>query len=211
MMRHEEFTIGGIFWCGGRQWRCTDIGTRVIVAMQFDLIEVESTRAELRRTLSQTEAEAEGWFNGPPYAVAEAVFDEDSIKDCSRAPELDTLELLADSIELQPDKAQARALRDTAAKGGLRFSAYLPSGLAEWVLDLVERGVFVDPSEAVFVILGEHRDLEPHTDLREEALRRACQASIDDPRPGITHEELIKKLEARVAARPVPAVWRGKR
>ena len=68
--------------------------------------------------------------------------------------------------------AQARALREQARKGGLRFDAYLPPSLAEWLLELIERGIFADPSEAVFVILGEHRDLEPHADLRREALKR---------------------------------------
>jgi len=79
--------------------------------------------------------------------------------------------------------AQAKALRQQAGKGGLRFEAYLPPDLAEWLLDLIERGVFADPSEAVFVILGEHRDLEPHADLRRELLSRSCQAAIDDPPP----------------------------
>jgi len=57
--------------------------------------------------------------------------------------------------------AQAKALRVQAEKGGLRFSAYLPPGLADWLLGLIEKGTFHDPSEAVFVILGEHQDLEP--------------------------------------------------
>ena len=55
------------------------------------------------------------------------------------------------------DIAQAKALREQACKGGLSFEVFLPSGLAEWVLDFVERGVFVDPSEAVFVMLGSRR------------------------------------------------------
>ena len=75
--------------------------------------------------------------------------------------------------ERESDIAQARTLREQARKGGLRFEAYLPPNLAEWVLDLVEEGVFTDPGEAVFVILGEHKDLEPHADLREEILRRS--------------------------------------
>jgi hypothetical protein len=33
-MQHSEFTIGGTFWCSGRQWRCTDIGTRTIAAIR---------------------------------------------------------------------------------------------------------------------------------------------------------------------------------
>jgi hypothetical protein len=86
-MRHDEFRIGGTFWCGGRQWRCTDIGTRTIAAIRVDRVEVGSSTPGRRRTLTRAEAEAEGWFNGPPYAVAESVFDEDEIEGCSPEPE----------------------------------------------------------------------------------------------------------------------------
>lgn len=111
--------------------------------------------------------------------------------------------------EKAQDIAQARALNEQARKGGLRFEAYLPSELAAWVLDFVEHGVFVDPSEAVFVILGEHRDLEPHADLREELLKRIIQASIDDPRPTIPGEEVEERMVKLLAEpRPEPAVWR---
>ena len=106
------------------------------------------------------------------------------------------------------DIAQAKALREQACKGGLRFEVFLPPGLAEWVLDFVERGVFVDPSAAVFVILGEHQDLEPHGDLRMEILKRSLGASINDPRPPIPLDEFKKKMAERMAAlRPEPAVW----
>src|ERR1700722_12571039 len=47
----------------------------------------------------------------------------------------------------------AKALREQARAGGLRFEAYIPPALAEWLLDQVERGVFGDPGEAVFVML----------------------------------------------------------
>ncbi len=107
------------------------------------------------------------------------------------------------------DIAQAKALREQACRGGLRFEVFLPPGLAEWVLDFVERGVFVDPSAAVFVILGEHRDLEPHGDLRTEILKRSLDASIDDPRPPIPLDEFKEKMAERMAElRPEPAVWR---
>jgi len=86
-MRHSEFTIGGTFWCGDRQWRCTDIGTRTVIAIRIDSVEVGSNVAELRRTLTQAEATADGWFNGPPYGVAETVFDEDDLPGCSLEPE----------------------------------------------------------------------------------------------------------------------------
>ena len=103
---------------------------------------------------------------------------------------------------------QARRLRDQAAKGGLRFEAYLPSGLALWLLDRIEQGKFLDPSEAVFVILGEHEELEPHADLRRELLKRSIEAAADDPRPGISGEEMKALLrEKRKAPLPEPARW----
>jgi hypothetical protein len=113
------------------------------------------------------------------------------------------------AAERESDIAQARDLREKARKGSLRFEAYLPPSLAEWVLDLVERGVFTDPGEAVFVILGERKDLEPHADLREEILRRTLQAAMDDPRPWLTVDEVnecIGKLMSEPRAEP--AVWR---
>lgn len=89
-MRHNEFTVGGEFWCGGRQWRCTDIGTRTITAIRIDRVQVDSTTPELRRLLDREEAERDGWFNGPPYAVAEIVFDENDMPACSTEPDDDT-------------------------------------------------------------------------------------------------------------------------
>jgi hypothetical protein len=47
------------FKCGEEEWRCTDIGSRVITAIH------------LNSTLKDN-----SWFNGPPYAVIESVFDE---------------------------------------------------------------------------------------------------------------------------------------
>ena len=107
------------------------------------------------------------------------------------------------------DIAQAKSLREQASHGGLRFDVFLPPGLAEWVLDFVERGVFVDPAEAVFVILGEHKDLEPHNDLRTEILKRSLEAAINDPRPPMSSDEFKKKMAERIAE-PLPeaAVWR---
>ena len=133
------------------------------------------------------------------------------IDDCNRLPTVN---------EASPDGwdgpkaeaariAQGRALREQAGKGGLRFEAYLPPDLAEWLLDLIERGVFADPSEAVFVILGEHRDLEPHADLRHELLRRSCQAAIDDPHPSLSDDEVEKHFrELSAAPMPESAEWR---
>ncbi len=108
----------------------------------------------------------------------------------------------------QCDIARANALREQASRGGLRFEVFLPPGLAEWILDLVARGAFTDPAEAVFVMLGEQQDLEPHADLREELLKRSLQASLDDPRPSISREEFEERMrKRRNAPRTEPAIW----
>lgn len=103
---------------------------------------------------------------------------------------------------------QAKQLREQTAKSGLKFEAYLPPTLALWLLDRIEQGKFLDPSEAVFVILGEHEELEPHVDLRNELLKRSLQAAIDDPRPGIPHEDVMAEMRERLQQpRPEPARW----
>jgi hypothetical protein len=38
---------------------------------------------EMKRTLTKEEAETDDWCNGPPYAVAEMVFDEDDMESCA--------------------------------------------------------------------------------------------------------------------------------
>ena len=79
-MDHADFAVGQEFWCSDRRWRCTDIGRRVIVAIRVDETTICSmelaTSIETERTTSGEEAERDGWFDGPPYAVAEHVFDE---------------------------------------------------------------------------------------------------------------------------------------
>ena len=64
-MEHKDFIIGQEFLYGEKRWRCTDIGTRVIVAICLD-----------------DHPDNPRWFNGPPYAVAETVFDEDDMEAC---------------------------------------------------------------------------------------------------------------------------------
>jgi antitoxin ParD1/3/4 len=108
--------------------------------------------------------------------------------------------------------AQAKALREQATKGGLRFEAYLPPQLADWLLGLIEQGTFRDPSEAVFVILGEHEELAPHADLRQELLKRRLLSGINDPRPDIPAEEVFAKLDKMFdRPTPEPAVWQKQR
>ena len=54
-MTRDDFRIGKEFYTATGKWRCTDIGTRVIVAIRLDKDDVS-------------------WYAGPPFAVAESVF-----------------------------------------------------------------------------------------------------------------------------------------
>jgi hypothetical protein len=105
---------------------------------------------------------------------------------------------------------QARRLKDQAKTGGLKFEAYLTPDLAGWVLDMVEEGIFVDPCEAIFVYMGQAKDIEPHDDLKEEILRRRIQEGIDDAEGGRTYtaDEVKQHLEEVRRRRAAPAVWK---
>src|SRR3546814_16646691 len=73
---------------------------------------------------------------------------------------------------------------DLARAGGLRFEAYLTSDQADWLLERIERGMFADPSEAVFAIVKNFIDMEPHHDLRDELLRRILDGRSEERRVG---------------------------
>lgn len=79
-MNHDQFEVGQDFFCGDHKWRCTDKGSRVIVAIQIDEVKTNLNN----KGLNYTEATRTGWFRGPPYAVVERVFDEDSQQACHK-------------------------------------------------------------------------------------------------------------------------------
>jgi hypothetical protein len=45
--RLAEFAIGLEFWCGGKRWHCSDIGTRVVVAISLEPHEIASREIDL--------------------------------------------------------------------------------------------------------------------------------------------------------------------
>lgn len=63
-MEHGDFAIGEEFLTASETWRCTDIGTRTIIAIKI------------------SDQDDTSWFNGPPYAVVEMVFDENDLGGC---------------------------------------------------------------------------------------------------------------------------------
>jgi hypothetical protein len=67
-MKHGDFRIGREFLSGAGRWRCTDVGTRIITAIRLNM--------DHDPTL----------YNGPPYIIAEQVFDEYDMEGCEAAP-----------------------------------------------------------------------------------------------------------------------------
>jgi hypothetical protein len=64
-MKPSDFKIGLEFWMSGSRWRCTDVGSRVVVAIKLDQYDDPS------------------WYYGPPYKVAEHALDEYDLMACS--------------------------------------------------------------------------------------------------------------------------------
>lgn len=62
-MRFEDFNIGAPFFTATGTWVCTDVGSRTIVAIKVDEHDIS-------------------WLSGPPYMVAETVFDENDQEGC---------------------------------------------------------------------------------------------------------------------------------
>jgi hypothetical protein len=67
-MKHSDFKIGFEFLTETGRWRCTDVGSRTVAAIRLGLDHDPA------------------WYDGPPYAVLEQVFDEDGIEGCEPAP-----------------------------------------------------------------------------------------------------------------------------
>lgn len=63
-MKVNDFKIGLEFWMSGKQYRCTDVGSRVATAIHLNP-DLDSS-----------------WFKGPTYAVVEIVIDEDDMMAC---------------------------------------------------------------------------------------------------------------------------------
>jgi hypothetical protein len=90
-MKLSEFRIGDEFTTeeGAVRWRCTDVGTRVVVAIRVDraargggTLTKDGFVPREVEVLDGAEAAAQGFFKGPPYHVAESVLDEYALAAC---------------------------------------------------------------------------------------------------------------------------------
>jgi hypothetical protein len=83
-MNHSDFQIGTEFFTATGKWRCTDVGTRVIVAISLE----PRTTIRVRRVENGPRIEERFTSDdprdlaGPPYSVAEEVFDEYDLEAC---------------------------------------------------------------------------------------------------------------------------------
>lgn len=83
-MRHSQFSIGLKFYTLSGEWRCTDVGQRTILAIRVDkgtVVTMNHGMASRRET--NYDGNDSTWLSGPPYAVAEIVFDETDFDGCS--------------------------------------------------------------------------------------------------------------------------------
>jgi hypothetical protein len=79
-MKHSDFHIGLDFvGSAGFRWRCTDVGTRAILAIQLDRTDPL-------------------WYQGPPYIAKEVVFDEHDIEGC-HLTETDAIAAAVDELK----------------------------------------------------------------------------------------------------------------
>lgn len=111
-MDHVDFRIGLEFRCGDGRWRVTDVGTRTVVAIRVDQVTIASqdllTGQRIQRIVDPVE---ENLLNGPPYAVAETIFDEDDWEACEpiAASELDMANgAAATGMQPEVDDAQGQ-------------------------------------------------------------------------------------------------------
>ena len=54
-MHYSQFHIGLDFWCGGKRWRCTDVGSRVIVAISLEPHEIVNLEVDPEDPSKRTE------------------------------------------------------------------------------------------------------------------------------------------------------------
>jgi len=81
-VKHSEFHIGTEFFTAAGKWRCTDVGTRVIVAISLEPREMVHYDANGEPSEERFISTDPRDLTGPPYEVAEYVFDEYDLEGC---------------------------------------------------------------------------------------------------------------------------------
>lgn len=109
-------------------------------------------------------------------------------------------------------RAQAGLLRQQAKLGGLKFETYLTPAIADWILERVEKGIFRDPAEAVFVYLMQAKDIAETPELGDtiEAAILSKRSRPLDSGQAESHswEEVKAQLESKLNERHPAAYWK---
>jgi len=75
---------------------------------------------------------------------------------------------------------------------------------------VVHQGDFIDPSEAVFVFLGQAQDIDDSTSIKTEILRHRLAKGEKDCEEGRTSssmEDIRERLKEKMKNNPQTAVW----
>ena len=82
-MELSDFVIGETFWTHAGAFRCTDVGTRVVVAVRLGPRSIgRAERVDGELQITKRIDDDPSWLNGPPYAVEKVVFDENELLGC---------------------------------------------------------------------------------------------------------------------------------
>ncbi|TAK95351.1 hypothetical protein EPO05_04450 [Patescibacteria group bacterium] len=83
-MKHSDFQIGMEFFTGTGRWRCTDVGTRLIIAISLEPRQMVRVRGSAHGDQTEEHFVSNDPFDlvGPPYMVVEHVFDEYDLDGC---------------------------------------------------------------------------------------------------------------------------------
>lgn len=125
-MEHKDFAIGEKFFCNNQTWLCTDIGTRSITAIYADI--------------------EDHWLKGPPYAMAEIVFNEYDFPGCFKVPG----KLQDDGFRPDWYSPPGDTISCIMQERGIREEDLIQNGrfTAEEIKDLLEGDLVIDPPMA---------------------------------------------------------------
>lgn len=86
-MLPSQFKIGDAFTNGSALFRCTDVGSRVVIGIPIDRAEIVEMRNGVEsRRMVDLRAEP-SWLIGPPYGLSEIIFDEFDLDTVRVVPE----------------------------------------------------------------------------------------------------------------------------
>jgi hypothetical protein len=211
-MRLSDFHIGLEFWMSGSRWRCTDVGSRVVIAIKLDHDDDPS------------------WYNGPPYAVCEHAIDKSEIHICSLTRHGGNLYSFTDEqIEQSRTSGKANIVvhtvppRSPEEQESFEAKVLGSEHRGKWIEEKPMRNQQAatewEPLKALRAknaacetggrtVLNEPSSDQAETDDRSKIaaeqdayLRAAIQEALDDPSPLIPHTE----VEAHVAKRRADA------